>query len=59
MLYHTQIHIINAWYKQEKKNIYNEMKLIRITDRRYLLQLYDKATDDADDEVHLLVAVAE
>lgn len=32
------------------------MKLIRITDQRYLLQLYDKATDDADDEVRLLVA---
>lgn len=35
------------------------MKLIRITDQRYLLQLYDKATDDVDDEEHLLVAVAE
>lgn len=35
------------------------MKLIRITDQRYLLQLYDKATDDADDEERLLVVVAE
>lgn len=39
--------------------MYNEMKLICITDRKYLLQLCDKATDDADGEAHLLVAVVE
>jgi len=40
--------------------IYNGMKLIRITDQRYLLQQYDKATDDADvDEARSLVAAAE
>lgn len=36
------------------------MKLIHITDQRYLLQQYDKATDGADaDEARLLVAAAE
>lgn len=35
------------------------MKLIYTTDRRYLLQPCDKATDDADGEARLLVAVVE